>query len=180
MRVQSLRQEMAASQDPDPRTGIFTTGIIAQVGPAPLALFFTGQNHAGENLNELLQRRAADLAKPLQMCDALSRNEPKEFQTMLCNCILHGRRNFIDVVESFPEECRNVIESLRDIYRFEALAKEAETLRPGTAALSPGPQPTGDGPTPPVDARTSWTKRALNPTPGWGKPSTTCSSTGRP
>ena len=124
MRVQSLRREMAASQDPDPRTGIFTTGIIAQIGPLSAALFFTGRNHAGENLNQLLKRRAADLAKPMQMCDALSRNEPQEFQTLLCNCILHARRNFIDVRESFPEECRHVIESLRDIYRFEAQAKK--------------------------------------------------------
>ena len=124
MRVQSLRRERAASQDPDQRTGIFTTGIVAQVGPVSVALFFTGQNHAGENLNQLLQRRAADLTKPMQMCDALSRNEPQEFQTLLCNCILHARRNFIDVRESFPEECRHVIESLREIYRFEAQAKE--------------------------------------------------------
>ena len=83
MRVQSLRREMAASQDPDPRTGIFTTGIIAQIGPLSAALFFTGRNHAGENLNQLLKRRAADLAKPMQMCDALSRNEPKDFQPLL-------------------------------------------------------------------------------------------------
>ena len=124
MRVQSLRREMAASQDPDRRTGVFTTGIVAQVGPVSAALFFTGQNHAGENLNQLLKRRAADLTKPMQMCDALSRNEPQEFQTLLCNCILHARRNFIDVSESFPEECRHVIESLREIYRFEAQAKE--------------------------------------------------------
>ena len=122
--MQSLRREMAASQDPDRRTGIFTTGIVAQVGPVSVALFFTGQNHAGENLNQLLKRRAADLTKPMQMCDALSRNEPQELQTLLCNCILHARRNFIDVRESFPEECRHVIESLREIYRFEAQAKE--------------------------------------------------------
>ena len=123
MRVQNLRRERAASQDPDPQTGIFTTGSIAQIGPRSAALFFTGRNHAGENLNQLLKRRAADLAKPMQRCDALSRNEPQEFQTLLCNCILHARRNFIDVRESFPEECRHVIESLRDIYRFEAQAK---------------------------------------------------------
>ena len=124
MRVQSLRREIAASQAPDQRKGIFTTGIIAQVGSVSVALFFTGQKHAGENLNELLKNRVADLAKPLQMCEALSRNEPKDFQTILCNCILHARRNFIDVNENFPEESRQVIESLREIYRFEAQAKE--------------------------------------------------------
>ena len=113
-----------AAQDPDPRTGIFTTSIIARVGPVPVALFFTGQKHAGENLDPLLQSREANRSQPLQMCDALSRNEPKEFHTLLCRCILHARRNFIDVGQSFPEECRQVIESLREIYRVDALAKE--------------------------------------------------------
>ena len=124
MRVQSLRRELAAAQDPDPRTGIFTTNIIAQVGSVPVALFFTGQKHAGENLNQLLRRREANRSQPLQMCDALSRNEPKEFQTLLCHCLLHARRNFIDVGESFPEACRQVLESLREVYRFEALTKQ--------------------------------------------------------
>jgi transposase len=126
MRVQSLRQEISEAQNPDQRTGIFTTSIIAQVGPVQVALFFTGQQHAGENLNQLLQGRAANLGQPLLMCDALARNEPKEFQIILCHCLLHARRNFIDLVESFPEECRQVIESLRDIYRFEAMTKKAK------------------------------------------------------
>jgi hypothetical protein len=124
MRVQSLRQQIAASQEESKRTGIFTTGIIAKVDHLRIALFITGQKHAGENLNELLRRRAAHRQPPLQMCDALSRNEPKEFQTLLCNCLLHGRRYFIDVVENFPQECRKVIESLREVYRFEAVVKE--------------------------------------------------------
>ena len=124
MRVQSLRREIAASQDPNQRQGIFTTGIIAQVGPISVAWFFTGPKQAGENLNQLLQNRAADLAQPLQMCDALSRNEPQDFQTLICNCLLHARRNFIDLQESFPEAARHLIESLREVYRFEAQVKE--------------------------------------------------------
>ena len=64
----------------------------------------------------------------MQMCDALSRNEPKEFHTLLCHCLLHGRRQFVDVVENFPEECRKVIESLREVYLFDALAKEQKVL----------------------------------------------------
>jgi hypothetical protein len=124
MRVQSLRQEIATAPESPKRTGIFTTGIIAKVEQRQIALFFTGQKHAGENLNELLRRRAAHRPPPLQMCDALSRNEPKEFQTILCNCVLHGRRHFVEVVEHFPEECRKVIESLREVYRFEAIVKE--------------------------------------------------------
>ena len=91
MRVHSLRQQLTQAPPPlegPKRTGIFTTSIVSQVGPHPVALFFTGHKHAGENLDQLLQRRAAGLAKPLQMCDGLSRNHSKEFQTILCNCLL--------------------------------------------------------------------------------------------
>ena len=125
MRVQSLRQQLTQQPEEDQkRTGIFTTSIVAQVGAHRVALFFTGDKHAGENLDQLLQRRAAGLAKPLQMCDGLSRNQSKEFETILCNCLLHARRGFVDVVEHFPEECRFVVERFRDVYRVDALTKE--------------------------------------------------------
>ncbi len=127
MRVNSLRQQLRQAPAPPQgkkRTGIFTTNIVSQVGPHPVALFFTGDKHAGENLDQLLQRRAAGLDQPLQMCDGLSRNHSKEFETILCNCLLHGRRGFVEVVEDFPEECRFVVKSLRDVYRVDAQAKE--------------------------------------------------------
>jgi hypothetical protein len=124
MRVQSLRQAIAAANGESERTGIFTTCIVAKAGLIQVALFFTGQRHAGENLDQLLRRRLTPGPQPLQMCDGLSRNEPKEFHTLLCNCLLHGRRQFVDVVDNFPEECRKVIESLREVYRFEATAKQ--------------------------------------------------------
>ena len=126
MRVQSLRQQLIQAPPPptgQKRTGIFTTSIVSQVGAHRVALFFTGDKHAGENLDQLLQRRAAGLEKPLQMCDGLSRNQSQEFQTIFCNCLLHGRRGFVEVVENFPEECRFVVESLREVYRFDALTK---------------------------------------------------------
>jgi transposase len=123
MRVQSLRQEIAAEEDGG-RTGIFTTNLLCQSGSNQIALFFTGRKHAGENLDELLKRRAAELDKPLQMCDGLSRNTPRASLTDLCHCLLHGRRNFVDQIENFPEECRKVIESLREVYRIEAQIKE--------------------------------------------------------
>jgi hypothetical protein len=123
MRVHSLRQ--AISPD-DSRQGIFTTGIISRVGQHQIALFFTGRKHAGENLDQILQRRAAGLDTPIHMCDALSRNFSKEFQTVLCNCLCHARRGFVDLVQDFPEECRKIIESLAEVYRIDALAKEQQ------------------------------------------------------
>jgi len=58
------------------------------------------------------------------MADALSRNAPKEFVTALANCLSHARRNFVDVAEGFPEECRHVIELLAKVYEYDASTKE--------------------------------------------------------
>ncbi len=60
------------------------------------------------------------------MCDALSRNTPKldGIKTLLANCLAHGRRQFIDIIENFPAECRYVLETLRGIYHNDALARE--------------------------------------------------------
>jgi transposase len=52
MRVQSVRKEIAAAGSDQERTGIFTTSIISKVDQRRIALFFTGQKHAGENLNQ--------------------------------------------------------------------------------------------------------------------------------
>lgn len=124
MRVQSLRKEIDQTPGKDVRKGIFTTGIVAQTQGHTIALYFTGQNHAGENLDDLLRRRPAGLAPPIQMCDALSRNPAREFQTILSHCLVHARRGFVEVGESFPQECRHVLESLAEVYGHEAHCKE--------------------------------------------------------
>lgn len=49
----------------------------------------TGDQHAGENLTKLLKKRSTQLGAPIQMCDALSRNTSKEFETILSNCLVH-------------------------------------------------------------------------------------------
>ena len=124
----------ASDQDGDGRTGVFTSGIVSQVDGRSIALFFTGRKHAGENLDDVLAHRASELGAPIQMCDALSRNVPAQFETILSNCLSHARRRFVDVTESFPGECRRVLETLRDVYANDALAREqrmspAERLR---------------------------------------------------
>ena len=106
------------------RKGTFTTGMLSVAGEKKIALFVTGHHHAGENLADLLAQRHGDLSPPIQMCDALSRNVPKEFSTLLANCLAHARRNFIDVAESFPDECRHVIETMAKVYENDAKTKE--------------------------------------------------------
>lgn len=106
------------------RTGIFTSGIVSVSQGRRIALFFTGRQHAGENLEDVLRRRAAELPAPIQMCDALSRNLPKEFEVILANCLAHGRRYFVKAVDNFPEECRHVLETLAEVYRIDAVARQ--------------------------------------------------------
>ncbi len=113
--------------DSGERTGLFTSGIVSTRQGQRIALFFTGRRHAGENLAHVLAHRSPELAPPIQMCDALSRNLPKlpaKLEIIVGNCLAHGRRHIVDVVSSFPEECRYVLESLAEVYGYEAQAEE--------------------------------------------------------
>ena len=123
MKILARFKEIKA-EDATSRKGCFTTGVLAVAGERRMALFFTGPKHAGENLTELLKQRASGLSPPIQMCDAASRNVSKEFETLLANCLTHGRRNFVDLVTSFPEQCRYVIEALAEVYHHDKMAKE--------------------------------------------------------
>lgn len=122
-RVLSLMRENTESEK-NSRKGIFTTGVLSICAGRKIALFFTGRKHAGENLREVLEKRAAELPVPLQMSDGLARNIPQGVQTLLCNCLTHARRNFVEMVASFPEECRYLIETLGKVYQHDAIAKK--------------------------------------------------------
>src|SRR5947209_8172776 len=119
MRILRLTREPG-----DKRTGTFTSGIVSLVGAWTIALFFTGWKHAGENIADVLKQRAGELPVPIQMCDALSRNTPKGVETLIANCLAHGRRQVVEVVENFPEECRYVLETLGGVYHCDSQARE--------------------------------------------------------
>ena len=84
MRVLSLDRDAASDADlAAERTGVFTSGIVSIGEGHRIALYFTGRKHAGENLTDVLKQRAAGLAAPIQMCDALSRNLPKKLEVII-------------------------------------------------------------------------------------------------
>jgi len=118
----------AAADDPhDPsRTGLFTSGVVATREGVRIALFFSGRQHAGENLSDVLKHRATELQAPMQMCDGLSRNLPRELETILTNCLAHGRRKFVELIDRFPQECEHVIKAFKIIYRNDKTAREEE------------------------------------------------------
>ena len=122
MRVLRLKRDPK-----DERTGVFTSGVVSISGGHRIALFFTGSQHAGENLADVLQQRSRELPSPVQMCDALSRNVPRldtGTEILLANCLAHGRRQFVDVAENFPRECRYVLEVLGLVYGHDAEARD--------------------------------------------------------
>lgn len=120
------RQEPLLEEDPK-RRGVFTTGIVSVAEGRPdIILFFTGPHHAGENLRSLLESRLRELPPPIQMCDALSRNMPDDLRVILGNCLAHGRRNFVDVVEYFPSEVKYILECLKKVYKTDAEAKKQQ------------------------------------------------------
>jgi transposase len=122
MRVLKLEREPG-----EKRTGVFTSGIVSTAQGWKIALYFTGRQHAGENLADVLKQRTAEQGRLIQMCDALSRNVPKlpeGVEILVANCLAHGRRQVVDVAPNFPDECRYVLETLGEVYRNDAEARK--------------------------------------------------------
>src|SRR5712692_7459368 len=155
----------------DQRTGVFTSAVVSVVHEAPgverrTALYFSGRKHAGENLADVLKQRAAELGPAIQMrnargtrvsrtvCDALSRNTPKlseGAELLLANCLAHGRRQFVEVAGSFPDECRHaertqpcVGDAGRSL-RQRCVGQATGSVAGGAAAVSPGAERSGHG-----------------------------------
>ena len=100
--------------------------IVATGQGRNIALYFTGRQHAGENLGDVLKQRTAELPAPIQMSDALSRNVPRlsaGVEILFANCLAHGRRQFVEVAANFPDECRYVLEMLGRVYGNDAEAR---------------------------------------------------------
>ena len=122
MKVLSLMKENKLNPDRK-RKGIFTSGFISRADNFDIALYYTGRNTAGENLKGLLQQRERERGVPIQMCDASSNNEQDKFDVLLANCLTHGRRKFIELIEAFPQECIYIIEVLREIYHNDSITR---------------------------------------------------------
>ena len=125
---QTIRAEAAAQGflRPKERTGMFTTALVIRVGERLICLYYSGRAHAGDNLAALLAQREADHAPPIVMSDALSRNEIDEETVIRCHCLAHGRRQFSDIAEAFPSECRVVLETLKQVFDHDEEARDQQ------------------------------------------------------
>jgi transposase len=127
MKVLSLMAERAKAEADGIKPAakaINTSGIVAVLEPHKVVLFFTGHDHAGKNMARVLAHRAKELQPPMQMCDALASNIAGEFAAILANCLTHGRRQVVDVVEHFPESAGHVIEVLAKVYEHDAACRK--------------------------------------------------------
>jgi transposase len=76
----------------------------------------------------VLALRDAALAPMLWMSDALAANTPKRHgeRVVDLNCLVHARRQFVDIKDFFPSECEHLIAAIATVYHHEAQCVEAE------------------------------------------------------
>ena len=121
IRADALAQGLSR---PKERTGMFTTALVIGVGERLICLYYSGRAHAGDNLAALLEQREADLEPPLVMSDALSCNEIDASLVIRCHCLAHGRRQFSDIEEVFPSECRVVMDVIKQVFDHDEEARD--------------------------------------------------------
>ena len=121
------KQQRAAAGE---RCGLHTTGLVAQ-SPAPArhttVLYSSGRKHTGENVGDLLRAGSVALGPPLQVGDALAANWSHGLPVIAVKCLAHARRQFTDIEDLFPHECRHVRDALAAVYRYDA---ETKTMTP--------------------------------------------------
>jgi hypothetical protein len=123
-RVLSLIRENR-SEPPPERQGMYTTALLFE-GEHAICVYLTGRCHAGENLDAVLALRDPDLPPIQWMSDGLAANTPKHHkdQTLDISCLVHGRRQFVDIEAFFPSECARVIDTIAEVYKHEAHCKK--------------------------------------------------------
>ncbi|MCX4029089.1 IS66 family transposase [Spartinivicinus marinus] len=113
------------------RTGIYASGVIANLSNQhQIVLFQTNVGHAGELIDELLEKRSPDQPPPILMSDALANNNPQSgCETIRSLCNTHGRRQFADVFNHFPTQVEYVLKQYQTIWLNEATVVQ-EQLSP--------------------------------------------------
>jgi transposase len=126
VRVLSMIQENTVAP-PQARTGMYTTGLVAQREGHEIGLYFSGRANAGENAGALVQQREPAAGPLILMSDALSANrlEPAPpVEVIVCFCLAHGLRKFSDLEEAFPQPCAYVLGVLDQVFEHDQAARE--------------------------------------------------------
>ena len=95
-----------------------------------------------------------------------------------CHCLAHGRRQFSDIEEVFPRECRVVIDALKQVFDHDEEAREQQMSPEARLAYHQAySQPLMD------ELKRGSTSRSTiawwNPIVPWARPSPICRPTGK-
>ncbi len=105
VRILELMKENKEKEQGE-RVGMQTSGIVVRTKEGNyIALYMSGRKHAGENLEELYEKRSPDLELPIQMSDALPANWSGEKKRIQAVCLAHARRKFWEIRSLYPTEC---------------------------------------------------------------------------
>nr|WP_274702487.1 transposase [Vibrio aestuarianus] len=107
------------------RSGVYSSGLVAAlVDGHHIVLYQTNIGHAGEFIDEILSQRDSP-HPPLLMSDALASNRPSlGYEVQHCLCNSHGRRQFAEVLNQFPDEVEQVLTWYGEIWQHDDEARE--------------------------------------------------------
>jgi transposase len=116
VRILSCYQEDKHRSEKE-RRGTHTTAIVVKNEEGhKIAIYSSGRNHAGENLDEVLEKRRPELPPPIKASDALAANGKLKAKTIEAYCLAHGHRKFRDLEEIFPAECQQVLRAIQAVF----------------------------------------------------------------
>lgn len=91
-----------------------------------IVLFETNIGHAGEFIDSILHKRAKSSQAPIIMSDALPSNQPSLLKAVISLCNCHARRQFVDVINHFPDEVEHILKRYGEIWTNEHQVIEQE------------------------------------------------------
>lgn len=116
----SIEKKVRNSDKTRLRTGVYTSGVIATLADnRDIVLFETNIGHAGEFIDSILHKRDKNCAPPIIMSDALPSNRPTVRESVISLCNSHARRQFVDVINHFPDEVAYILERYGQIWTNE-------------------------------------------------------------
>lgn len=112
------------------RSGVYSSGLIASLDTGQdIILYQTDVGHAGEFLDDILRQRSPGRPPPMMMSDALSHNHVTTVAVLETLCNAHGRRQFVDVINPFPDEVAWVVEQYGQIWKTMSLSRSKDSMR---------------------------------------------------
>lgn len=106
---------------------VHTTALVSDHQGHEVVLFLTGPGCGVKKILPIIKQHTRQF---ITMCDASSANYTEVEETLaarwiICFCLVHGRRKFFELLNSFPEVSQFVIDQIAKVYEHDAHCKRA-------------------------------------------------------